>query len=52
MPITNWSTAGGDLRVPHFIGLHSVQVFVLAVLVLTALAPGSAGCAANACAPS
>ncbi|MFC5823511.1 hypothetical protein [Nonomuraea insulae] len=38
MPITNWSTAGGDLRVPHFIGLHSVQVFVLAVLVLTALA--------------
>ncbi|WP_285779160.1 hypothetical protein [Microtetraspora sp. NBRC 13810] len=38
MPITNWSTVGGDLRVPHFIGLHSVQVFVLAVLVLTALA--------------
>ncbi|MFB9525968.1 hypothetical protein [Nonomuraea roseola] len=38
MPITNWSTVGGDLRVPHFIGLHSIQVFVLAVLVLTALA--------------
>ncbi|MFG3438626.1 hypothetical protein ACGF0J_15385 [Nonomuraea sp. NPDC047897] len=38
MPITNWSTTGGDLRVPHFIGLHSVQVFVLTVLVLTALA--------------
>ncbi|MGV9384700.1 hypothetical protein ACWDRB_53415 [Nonomuraea sp. NPDC003707] len=29
MPITNWSTTGGDLRVPHFIGLHSIQVFVL-----------------------
>ncbi|MEV4800343.1 hypothetical protein AB0K18_10025 [Nonomuraea sp. NPDC049421] len=38
MPITNWSTTGGDLRVPHFIGLHSIQVFVLTVLVLTALA--------------
>jgi hypothetical protein len=38
MPITNWSTQGGDLRVPHFIGLHAVQVFVLAALVLTALA--------------
>ncbi|MFD1930291.1 hypothetical protein ACFSKW_02260 [Nonomuraea mangrovi] len=38
MPITNWSTVGGDLRVPHFIGLHSIQVFVLAVLALTALA--------------
>ncbi|MEU6716008.1 hypothetical protein ABZ897_31470 [Nonomuraea sp. NPDC046802] len=38
MPITNWSAVGGDLRVPHFIGLHSIQVFVLAVVVLTALA--------------
>jgi hypothetical protein len=38
MPITNWSVVGGDLRVPHFIGLHAIQVFVLAVLVLAALA--------------
>lgn len=38
MPITNWSATGGDLRVPHFIGLHAIQVFVLAVVVLTALA--------------
>ncbi|WP_433558129.1 hypothetical protein ACQPWY_05580 [Pseudonocardia xinjiangensis] len=38
MPITNWSTVGGDLRVPHFISLHSVQVFALTALVLAALA--------------
>lgn len=38
MPITNWSTTGGDLRVPHFIGLHSIQGFVLTALVLAALA--------------
>ncbi|WP_205304580.1 hypothetical protein [Nonomuraea montanisoli] len=38
MPITNWSAVGGDLRVPHFVSLHSIQVFVLTVLVLTALA--------------
>ena len=38
MAITNWSTVGGDLRVPHFIGLHSIQVFVLAVVLLSALA--------------
>jgi hypothetical protein len=38
MPITNWSTVGGDLRVPHFISLHSIQVFALTVLVLAALA--------------
>ncbi|MBN6053799.1 hypothetical protein JYK22_17800, partial [Nonomuraea sp. RK-328] len=38
MPITNWSAVGGDLRVPHFVSLHSIQVYVLAVLIFTALA--------------
>ncbi|MFI9405024.1 hypothetical protein [Nocardia sp. NPDC052316] len=39
MPITNWSTIGGDLRVPHFVGLHGIQILLLAVIVLAWLAP-------------
>ncbi|MEU8897411.1 hypothetical protein [Nocardia sp. NPDC048505] len=39
MPITGWSTIGGDLRIPHFVGLHGIQVLLLAVVVLAWLAP-------------
>ncbi|MFI5775562.1 hypothetical protein [Nocardia sp. NPDC051570] len=34
MPITHWSTVGGDLRVPHFAGLHGIQILLLAAIAL------------------
>lgn len=34
MPITHWSTLGGDLRNSHFVGLHGIQVVLAAVVIL------------------
>ncbi|MEU6150422.1 hypothetical protein ABZ816_10520 [Actinosynnema sp. NPDC047251] len=38
MPVTAWSTTGGDLRIPHFFGMHGLQVMILVAFAVTALA--------------
>ncbi|NDZ96331.1 hypothetical protein G3I13_03835 [Streptomyces sp. SID6673] len=34
MPITGWSLQAGDLRIPHFLGLHGMQILLLLTFVL------------------
>jgi hypothetical protein len=34
IPVTGWSREHGDVRVPHFIGLHAIQVLALIAVAL------------------
>jgi hypothetical protein len=38
LPVLGWSTVGGDLRVPHFIGMHALQGLPIAAILFEMLA--------------
>jgi hypothetical protein len=35
LPVVGWSTTGGDLRIGHFVGLHSLQALPILAMVLS-----------------